>query len=101
MYRLNTYPFIHLGFFHAFLNILALIPLLERFEAEHGTLTSAALFLGRTYKGNHCLNWSKLSYAKTCCFVSLIQPFRHSLLVFISYLKDIFYGAILPWLVQG
>ncbi|PWY64916.1 Gaa1-domain-containing protein [Aspergillus eucalypticola CBS 122712] len=46
MYRLNTYPFIHLGFFHAFLNILALTPLLERFEAEHGTLTAVALFIG-------------------------------------------------------
>ncbi|PWY88446.1 Gaa1-domain-containing protein [Aspergillus heteromorphus CBS 117.55] len=46
MYRLNTYPFIHLGFFHAFLNVLALTPLLERFEAEHGTLTAVALFIG-------------------------------------------------------
>lgn len=49
MYRLNTYPFIHLGFFHAFLNTLALMPLLERFEAEHGTLTAVALFLGREF----------------------------------------------------
>ncbi|KAJ5905173.1 Rhomboid protein 2 [Penicillium subrubescens] len=46
MYRLNTYPIIHTGFFHAFLNALALTPLLERFEAEHGTLTSIALFVG-------------------------------------------------------
>ncbi|PYI11572.1 rhomboid protein 2 [Aspergillus sclerotiicarbonarius CBS 121057] len=46
MYRLNTYPFIHLGFFHALLNVLALTPLLERFEAEHGTLTAVALFIG-------------------------------------------------------
>ncbi|GIK05867.1 glycosyl phosphatidyl inositol protein transamidase complex subunit [Aspergillus viridinutans] len=46
MYRLNTYPFIHVGFFHAFVNLLALTPLLERFEAEHGTLTAVALFLG-------------------------------------------------------
>ncbi|KAL1964016.1 hypothetical protein VTN77DRAFT_7562 [Rasamsonia byssochlamydoides] len=46
MYRLNTYPVIHLGFFHAFLNTLALTPLLERFEAEHGTLTALLLFLG-------------------------------------------------------
>ncbi|KAL4920275.1 Gaa1-like protein [Aspergillus aurantiobrunneus] len=46
MYRTNTYPFIHTGFFHAFLNLLALTPLLERFEAEHGTLTAVALFLG-------------------------------------------------------
>lgn len=47
MYRLNTYPFIHAGFFHAFINTLALTPLLERFEAEHGTLTAVALFIGR------------------------------------------------------
>ncbi|KAF7713655.1 GPI transamidase component GAA1 [Penicillium ucsense] len=46
MYRLNTYPLIHTGFFHAALNVLALTPLLERFEAEHGTLTSIALFVG-------------------------------------------------------
>lgn len=49
VYRLNTYPFIHMGFFHALLNLLALIPLLERFEAEHGTLTSVALFVGREF----------------------------------------------------
>jgi glycosylphosphatidylinositol transamidase len=29
------------------MNILALTPLLERFEAEYGTLTTVALFLGR------------------------------------------------------
>ncbi|PGH10216.1 rhomboid protein 2 [Helicocarpus griseus UAMH5409] len=46
MYRLNTYPIIHNGLFHAFWNLLALTPLLERFEAEHGTLTSVALFVG-------------------------------------------------------
>lgn len=46
MYRLNTYPVIHVGFFHMLLNILALTPLLERFEAEHGTLTAVALFIG-------------------------------------------------------
>jgi glycosylphosphatidylinositol transamidase len=28
------------------MNILALTPLLERFEAEHGTLTTLALFMG-------------------------------------------------------
>jgi membrane associated rhomboid family serine protease len=47
MYRLNTFPFIHTGFFHAAVNALALTPLLERFEAEHGTLTSILLFVGR------------------------------------------------------
>lgn len=30
-------------------NAVALTPLLERFEAEHGTLTALLLFVGRTY----------------------------------------------------
>lgn len=47
MYRLNTYPVIHAGLIHTLLNTLALTPLLERFEAEHGTLTAVALFTGR------------------------------------------------------
>ncbi|KAL2055323.1 hypothetical protein ABVK25_004131 [Lepraria finkii] len=46
MYRLNTYPLIHLGFFHMLLNTVALAPLLERFEADHGTLLTAAMFVG-------------------------------------------------------
>lgn len=46
MYRLNTYPLIHINFFHALFNMLALTPLLERFEAEHGTLLTAAMFGG-------------------------------------------------------
>lgn len=54
MYRLNTYPVIHSGFFHAILNVLALTPLMERFEAEHGTLTAVALFVGRK------LFWSRV-----------------------------------------
>jgi hypothetical protein len=29
------------------LNLVSLIPLLERLEAEHGTLTSLLLFFGR------------------------------------------------------
>jgi len=47
VYRTNTFPLIHAGFFHAFFNLIALTPLLERFEAEYGTLTSLALFAGR------------------------------------------------------
>lgn len=47
VYRLNTYPLIHLGFLHALLNTLALVPLMERFEAEHGTLLTGAMFFGR------------------------------------------------------
>ncbi|MCJ1372961.1 putative rhomboid protease [Loxospora ochrophaea] len=46
MYRLNTYPLIHAGLLHALINTLALTPLLERFEAEHGTLLTGALFGG-------------------------------------------------------
>ncbi|KAI9723585.1 MAG: putative rhomboid protease [Candelaria pacifica] len=46
MYRLNTYPLIHVNLLHALLNSLALTPLLERFESEHGTLTTAALLAG-------------------------------------------------------
>lgn len=29
------------------MNVMALTPLLERFESEYGTLTSLALFMGR------------------------------------------------------
>jgi GPI-anchor transamidase subunit GAA1 len=47
VYRINTFPFIHLNFIHALLNVLALTPLMERFEHEHGTLTVVALFVGR------------------------------------------------------
>ncbi|MCJ1338487.1 putative rhomboid protease [Bachmanniomyces sp. S44760] len=46
MYRLNTYPLIHVNFLHALFNALALTPLLERFEAEHGTLLTLAMFAG-------------------------------------------------------
>ena len=46
MYRLNTFVFIHLGFFHMLFNLVILVPLMERFEREFGTLTSIALFIG-------------------------------------------------------
>jgi membrane associated rhomboid family serine protease len=46
-YRLSTYPLIHQNVIHAILNILALTPLMERFESEYGTLTTLALFFGR------------------------------------------------------
>ncbi len=49
VYRLNTYPFIHLNFLHALCNLVALTPLMERYEAEHGTLTTLAMFMGRAY----------------------------------------------------
>lgn len=46
MYRLNTFPLIHVGFLHMLVDTICLVPLMERFEAEHGTLNTAALFLG-------------------------------------------------------
>ncbi|KAF2838476.1 hypothetical protein M501DRAFT_1004202 [Patellaria atrata CBS 101060] len=46
LYRLNTYPLMHLSLTHLLLNILALTPLLERFEAENGTLVTLLLFTG-------------------------------------------------------
>lgn len=49
VYRLNSFPFAHIGFFHYLLNILALTPLLERFEAENGSLPTLLLFTGRPY----------------------------------------------------
>ncbi|KAF2814262.1 uncharacterized protein BDZ99DRAFT_459967 [Mytilinidion resinicola] len=46
LYRLNTFPLMHLGFVHLIFNVLALTPLLERFEAENGTLPTLLLFTG-------------------------------------------------------
>lgn len=50
VYRLNTFPLIHMGFLHMFFNTICLVPLMERFEAEHGTLNTLALFLGRKHR---------------------------------------------------
>jgi hypothetical protein len=36
-----------MGVYHLVVNLMGLLPLLERFEAAHGTLTSLALFFGR------------------------------------------------------
>ncbi|KXL50228.1 hypothetical protein M433DRAFT_61649 [Acidomyces richmondensis BFW] len=46
LYRLNTYPLLHRNLFHFLLNTVALVPLLERFEAEHGTIVTFLLFTG-------------------------------------------------------
>ncbi|KXS97714.1 hypothetical protein AC578_8844 [Pseudocercospora eumusae] len=46
LHRLNTYPLLHVSFLHYILNIISLVPLLERFESEHGTITTVALFAG-------------------------------------------------------
>lgn len=49
VHRLNTYPLVHVGLLHALLNLLALTPLLERFEREVGTLKTLLLVLGRRF----------------------------------------------------
>ncbi|KAK4549197.1 hypothetical protein LTR36_007655 [Oleoguttula mirabilis] len=46
LYRLNTYPLLHKDIFHFLLNSIALVPLLERFESEHGTIVTFLLFTG-------------------------------------------------------
>nr|OQO21804.1 hypothetical protein B0A51_10715 [Rachicladosporium sp. CCFEE 5018] len=46
LYRLNTFPLLHKNFLHFLLNTIALIPLLERFESEHGTIVTTLLFTG-------------------------------------------------------
>lgn len=68
VYRLNTFPFIHLNVFHALMNVLALTPLLERFESEYGTLTSLALFFGR---GLFPCSWRGKPDALTCWWLAL------------------------------
>lgn len=50
-HRANTYPFVHGGIISALLNLCASVPLIQRFEAQHGTLASFALFFGRTSGG--------------------------------------------------
>ncbi|KAF2728264.1 hypothetical protein EJ04DRAFT_516747 [Polyplosphaeria fusca] len=46
MHRFNTFPLMHINFFHMIFNVIALTPLLERFESEFGTLVTLALFTG-------------------------------------------------------
>ena len=55
VHRTNTFPLIHTDVVHLVVNLLGVTPMLERFEAEHGTLTSVALFFGREY------SWRKRS----------------------------------------
>lgn len=47
VYRTNTYPLVHSSVFHLVVNLLAVVPMLDMFEREYGTLTTLALFLGR------------------------------------------------------
>lgn len=46
MHKLNTYPLLHLGIFHFLINLVSITPLLERFEAENGTLITLLIFTG-------------------------------------------------------
>lgn len=46
MYRLNTFVFVHKGLIHLVCNMAALIPLMERWESDWGTLTGLALWFG-------------------------------------------------------
>ncbi|KAK1817482.1 putative rhomboid protease [Friedmanniomyces endolithicus] len=46
LYRLNTYPLLHASLLHYALNTLALLALLDRFEADHGSLPTLLLFTG-------------------------------------------------------
>ncbi len=91
VYRLNTYPFIHLNLLHALLNVIALLPLLERFEAEHGTLLSAAMFAGRIRPS--------IFWKMTMADLVVVQLFPHFLLPHTSWLSGDCYAAIL--LLQG
>lgn len=74
MYRLNTYPLIHLGFVHALLNVLAITPLLERFEADQGTLLTAAMFVGRTFCAS--VEQQAEAEADTLSLYSAVYPSR-------------------------
>ncbi len=38
-----------MGLLHMVTNLAALIPLMDRFECEHGTITTVALFFGRMF----------------------------------------------------
>lgn len=56
VHRLNLFPLMHLGFLHMLFNILAVTPLLERFEAEFGTIVTLSLFTGRKI---HLHTWAE------------------------------------------
>lgn len=72
VYRLNTYPLIHRGLLHALLNAVALVPLLERFESEHGTLLTGAMFAGRKFGLDRKLS----TFTEMFCDSSFDSPCR-------------------------
>jgi hypothetical protein len=46
-----------MGVYHLVVNLVCVLPLLERFEAGHGTLTSVALFFGRECFWASLIHW--------------------------------------------
>lgn len=69
-YRLSTFPLVHLNLIHAALNVVALTPLMERFENEYGTLPTLSLFFGREGDAGACFAGGSLTTS---------QLLRHSL----------------------
>lgn len=49
VHRINTYPLVHLGWLHLLLNLVAWVPLSERFEREVGSAKMGGLLLGREF----------------------------------------------------
>ena len=54
MHRINTYPLVHLGWLHLLLNLIAWVPLSERFEREVGSAKMGGLVLGRESSFSRC-----------------------------------------------
>jgi hypothetical protein len=95
----------HLGFYHLLINVVAIIPLLDKFEREYGTLTTLALFFGRktilvedlveislqspralvetrlTHLSIHDLPWHYLQLNMPC-FGSIVPGWRRKVLYF-------------------
>jgi membrane associated rhomboid family serine protease len=46
-HRLTTFPLVHLSLFHLVINVIPLLPLLEKFEEENSTIVTLLLFFGR------------------------------------------------------
>jgi len=101
VYRTNNCPLVHANFFHAFMNILALTPLLERFEAEFGTLTTLALFLGRMYisVSRMILSWNGMltfwGWAALSTIPALLYTFLERLIGFNTTVLGARYGRVL------
>jgi hypothetical protein len=71
VHRLNLFPLLHLNVFHMIFNVLALTPLLERFENEFGTLVTLALFTGRKHCHIHYIHRRSIRIDKNIAFGTL------------------------------